>query len=391
MSTPNRFSHRNIEFSCQNPDSPQAFEEIVTAYLRSGADVPGLLTDLLNHEPDMTMAVCLQGYLLKLAAHPKLKPTLDEMVARAQTLRDGCTERERDHINVLTDWAHDRTERALARLEALLSEHPTDMLALRIAHYMHFYNGIGREMSASTGRVLHAWSEEHPQYGYLLGMHAFGLEESGQLREAESYGRDALAMNPHDLWSIHAVDHVLYMDNRHDEGISWLEENRQHHAGTNNFRYHLDWHGAIHALALGNEALALDIYDAQLADSISDDFYLDMCNNASLLARLESRDVNVGERWQALAEMAETHIQDEELVFASLHYLLALLRGKSAHAADFVEHLEAWSQAEGHQAMVCRNVGLPIARSMSDHAISLPDTTPVGGSIAQRELFTLLA
>ena len=39
------------------------------------------------------------------------------------------------------------------------------------------------------------WDAGVPAYSYLLGMHAFGLEECNQYAEAESAGRRALAMS----------------------------------------------------------------------------------------------------------------------------------------------------------------------------------------------------
>src|SRR5512134_2175914 len=59
-------------------------------------------------------------------------------------------------------------------------------------------------------------------YSYVLGMHAFGLEECNQYAEAEVTGRRALDLVPTDGWAVHAVTHVMEMQGRIDEGIGWL-------------------------------------------------------------------------------------------------------------------------------------------------------------------------
>ena len=85
---------------------------------------------------------------------------------------------------------------ALDYLEEILAQYPADICALRVAHYLHFYRGKGEAMAASTERVSSAYSEDTLHYGYYLGMHAFGLEESGQLDQAERVGRQAAEINP---------------------------------------------------------------------------------------------------------------------------------------------------------------------------------------------------
>ena len=53
-----------------------------------------------------------------------------------------------------------------------------------------------------------AWHRDVPGYHYVLGMHAFGLEESGDYARAEEQGRAALELDRRDPWAVHAVAHV---------------------------------------------------------------------------------------------------------------------------------------------------------------------------------------
>lgn len=385
MSTASEFV---LEYTCNHPGNVSFFDTVMEAYLGARANVPELLTDLLDREPEMPMAICLQGYLLKLAAHPKLESTLKEFLARAEALKK-TNHREQLHIQALSAWVAQRDAEALALLEEILAHYPADVCALRVAHYLHFYRGKGATMAESTARVATAYGEHDPNHAYYLGMHAFGLEEAGELKAAEDLGRRAATLNPADLWAIHAVDHALYTKEEHTKGIDWLKQHESHWSGTNNFRYHLHWHIALHFLKLDDFAAALGIYDSELEKSLSDDFYLDVCNNASLLWRLEHRGVDVGNRWHEIAEIAKNHTGDQELVFASLHYLLALHRTQSADLYKLCSTLESWSALENDQGEVCAKVGLPALQTLKRETDSdwQENLYLVGGSHAQRELF----
>ncbi len=403
-----------VSYSAPSAAAVTEFEGAVTSYLAAQADTMALVQKLLESAPDMVMALCLRGYLLRLAAHPQFKSALDATLAQAQALveQGRVNPRERLHVEALALWSKDQGDVALTRLELLLQEHPLDMLALRIAHYLHFYTGLETGMRDSIARVLPAWPEEHPHFSYLLGMYAFGLEEAGDYSTALDHGQRAVAANPADIWATHAVAHVYLMRGEteqgqsqrihHQQGLDWLAQLRGHWQGTNNFRYHVIWHGALHHLGLGDTQAALDVYDQQLAASTADDFYLDICNNAALLWRLHFLGVDVGDRWQSLATVCAQHTQDQELVFASLHYLIPLAVTRSAHAQEMLTTLRQWSTQAGEQGGVCRSVGVGLAQAIVEsidqpeaalqrlHALQ-SDTYKIGGSKAQRDVFKLLA
>jgi tetratricopeptide (TPR) repeat protein len=315
--------------------------------------------------------------------------------------QQSVTSRERVHLQVLKMWIADRGDSGLEALETLLEQYPLDMLALRIAHYLHFYNGSGDGMRTSTGRVLQAWPENHTHFPYLQGMHAFGLEESAQYNEALQFGRLAVEQNPGDIWATHAVAHVYQMLGDYTTGLDWLQRSEPHWRDSNNFRYHVIWHEALYWLGLGEPAQALAIYDQRLADSIADDFYLDVCNNAALLWRLEFLGVDVGQRWQPLVEICTRHINDRELVFANLHYLIPLAVTGADEVAPALQNLADWAATDTDQGQVCRNVGLQLAQGLAN-APATPaaavDTLlevqselyHIGGSKAQRDVFRQL-
>jgi tetratricopeptide (TPR) repeat protein len=399
-----QISNYELPFTAASHACVAEFEEAVESYLAARPDTMVLVERLIERDPDMIMAVCFRGYLLRLAAHPKLAGAIAACLERVQELVDQklANPRERQHAHALQLWCADRADDALEVLEDLLKQQPLDMLALRIAHYLHFYNGRGEDMRDSTARVLDAWPQQHAHYDYLLGMHAFGLEESAQYEPAMEFGQRAVAANPADIWATHAVAHVYQMQGRHTEGLDWLDGLRDQWENTNNFRNHVVWHGALHYIGIGQPDEALKVYDDLLAETIADDFYLDVCNNAALLWRLQFLGLDIGGRWDAMVELCAKHAHDKELVFASLHYLIPLAVTGADEAGELLQTLRAWGASDTEQGSVCAGVGIALAQAIVQApenpeqaaetlAQHRADMYLVGGSKAQRDLFRLLS
>ena len=102
---------------------------------------------------------------------------------------------------------------------------------------------------------------------------------------------------------------------------------------------------ADHDLFRDHPIPALALYDADIRAEKTDD-YRDISNGASLLARLELEGVNVGNRWDELADLSEKRATDGCLAFADLHYILALCGGDRHRAATgLIAALQPWPAA----------------------------------------------
>ena len=124
-----------------------------------------------------------------------------------------------------------------------------------------FLLGYSQMLRDRVARVLPHWHRDVPGYGFILGMHAFGLEEAGDYARAEASGREAVALNPRDGWAVHAVAHVLEMNGRTEEGVGWLRDSAGSWAPGNMFAYHNWWHLALFHLDRGEIAEALRLFD----------------------------------------------------------------------------------------------------------------------------------
>jgi len=385
-----------------------ALDATLHRYLAYRADTPQPLFAALEAEPDFALGQCVKGYLTMLGFKQASVPGARAALQIAQRVADRTTERERMHVAALQAWVDGHVERTLALWAQIQREHPTDLLAFRLAHFVHFWLGRPGAMLASVEQVRPRWSPELPGWGALLSCHCFALEECDRHDEAEPHGRAAVALNPADLWGTHAVAHVLEMQGRAADGIAWLESLAPHWAAGNNLVHHLWWHRALMHLGQGDTAAMLHLYDTRFRDlsapltRAQPDVYIDLQNAASALYRLQHLGVDVGDRWRELADHAEARIGDCLSAFTLPHLMMALLAdGRMDAARRMTEAMQAFAAGGDDQAKVVGEVALPLALAMRDAAEGRPDDAvarvrPVfhrlpelGGSHAQQEVLAL--
>lgn len=384
--TPAHRDRLGLPLTAASGEAARAFDDTVWAYVGFSRE-PGLpLKRALQADPGMPMANILQGYFMHLMGQPHLVSAA--RAAHAAAAKAPMTAREQAHLAALDAWCEGELERAAAILDGILAAHPRDYLALKVANYLYFYLGDAANVRDGPARALAHWDEGAPGYGHLLALHAFGLEESGDYAAAERQGRRATSLNPADPWAVHAVAHVMEMQDRAAEGVRWIEDLAPHWDTTNFFRFHLWWHLALMYWDEGRTDAALRLYDERVwADGSSEN--LSLCNDISMLARLEMAGADVGTRWVEAAGVVRDLSGGSVLAFVDAHYALATgelpqgeARGTTARVNDSIgralcEAMVAWRGKDA--AAVVRKLEPAFAQLWR-----------IGGSHAQRDLFTLV-
>jgi tetratricopeptide (TPR) repeat protein len=264
-------------------------------------------------------------------------------------------------------------------------------------------------MAASVERVLPTWGRELPGYATVLSCRAFALEECGDYAGAEPAGRAAIAIDPGDVWGTHAVAHIMEMQGRLDEGIAWLDELERHWAGGNNLLHHLWWHRALFHLERGEHAAVLALYDRRFRDLASPltqaqpDLYIDVQNAASMLFRLERLGLDVGERWNEIADKAEQRIGDCLSAFTLPHWMMALAAtGRDAAAQRMLAAMRAFGSGRETVAVIVGQIAVPVCEAVLAHRRGEPARTValmrplldamhrLGGSHAQQDVLEQL-
>ena len=358
-------------------------------------------------------AAAADGELLLAAiaqAQFTLYSTSDAGIAIARAILDAIKPRigqapirERLHFDAASAWADGNWELAARHLDEALVRHPRDLLALRVAQDLYYFLGDSRDLRDVAARVIGAWSADLPGWSWVQGIYAFGLEEAGDYRRAETAARSALAQNPRDIWASHALAHVFEMEGRQEEGIAFLADSADQWRDSY-FANHNWIHKALYHIELGDFGALLPLYDDQIRGQ-RPIRWVPLVDCAAALWRLTLFGVDVQERAQALVQGARNLLESPIYVFNDWH---ALMIFAVAGRADLVESVLTLNRAAAPGTTnydVLQTVGLHVlegfaAFSTEDYETAVdrlitarPKTNLVGGSHAQRDAIdmTLLA
>jgi hypothetical protein len=387
-----------------------ALDHAETALWRMSSFFDAPLADIdaaQAEDPQWLLPHVMRACFLLTLTEPSLLADARAALDQADLLAAGAPERERAHLAAASTCAAGDWHGACAQWEAILLEHPRDLYALQWAHLFDFYRGDARNLRQRVARVLPEWDRSDALYPYLLGMHAFGLEECNLYDQAEAVGREATSGSAKVPWATHAVAHVMEMQGRHEDGRRWLNEHESVWGGTNGFAGHHWWHLALFHLEALDLPGALQLYDEHQGSAHAV-LTLQRLDGAALLWRLQLLDADVAARWADLAQGWDLSTRDTgHSSFNDVHALLTLI-GQGEHGRADALFAAAQRRAErgtDSNAAMAREVGLPLMRGLlafdrGKFAEAVRQIAPVreqahrfGGSHAQRDLIdqTLLA
>lgn len=397
--------HRGLAVSTTSSRALEHFETAIAQFHAYRGDPLATLDDAIAADPDFAMAHLAKAFVIVTASEGRYLPVARDHVQRAGALVGRCNERERALSAAARLLVDGHWQAACRALDAVLREWPCDALAVQTAHLMDFYRGDALNLRNRVARVLPAWSAALPGYSYLLGMHAFGLEECNQYQQAEATARRALELTPTDGWAVHAATHVMEMQGRVDDGIAWLTSRATDWATPDNaFAPHNWWHLALFHLDRGDYAAALELYDQRIDGPLAD-MMLVLIDCTSLLWRLRLEGVDVGERFERVADRWQGKAAEERgfYAFNDLHALFAFAAtGRRADCERVLAELaDTAATAGGDNAAMARDIGMPLAQAMMRFAEgrfgaaaecidAVRDRAQgFGGSHAQRDVLSL--
>jgi tetratricopeptide (TPR) repeat protein len=392
---------RDVPVSTGNRASLERYE--AAAHLLHGyyGDPLAVIEHALEEDPEFVMGQCLRAALMVMSTDKGAEPLLQKSVRAAQGLIARANDRERAHIRAAEAWLDGNFERSIRLYGDILLDYPRDTLALQVAHVGDFFLGQSGMLRDRVAQVLPFWDDSVPGYGYVLGMHAFGLEETALYDRAEATGRKALELNARDPWAVHAVAHVMEMQGRLEDGVNWLLSRSRDWAPDNALACHNWWHLALFHLDRGDEARVIELYDTAVRRADSN-VVLEMIDASALLWRLHLRGVDLGARWGQLADAWEPRIGEAYYAFNDAHAMMAFVgAGRREAAASLLKVLEKRTAAGGTNGRMTWEVGLPLCRAL--HAFGEGDyagavellsslrlvASRFGGSHAQRDVITL--
>lgn len=379
--------------------SLDAYEQAARELLCLVDDPVASVDRAIDASPDMTMAHVLRAWLHLLGTEPE-----GIAVARAQCAAAAALpadDREQRHVAAVTRLAHGRWREAGQRLEDLSVRYPLDTLALQAGHQIDFFSGDSRMLRDRIARALPAWDSGVPGWHAVLGMHAFGLEETADYAQAERQGKRSVELEPRDSWGWHAVAHVQEMRNQPRDGIAWLQPTSATWSAGSFLATHNWWHLALFHLELDDHSQVLKLYDDAIGGTGSS-LALDLVDASAMLWRMRLRGVDVGDRWQSLADRWTPLAGAGNYAFNDMHAMLAFVAADRGATQQAVLEAQQQAMARGDDnAQFTREVGNPAVRAVQafghgDFATAVELLRGIrhyahrfGGSHAQRDLIDL--
>jgi hypothetical protein len=398
---------RNLPLSTDSAEASGLFDRSVEHFLKFHADTMTLAARAIDADPGFVMGHCLKAYLLLIAANPANRPQIDATLAGARNGAATITPRERMHLAAATAWHAGSLDESFRIWRRILDDAPTDLLAFRISDTIWFRHGQTQAILEQADRVAPRGSADLPGYDCSQTIWAFAHEEVGDTGSAERAVDAALERDPTNYFAHHVKAHIMDTDCRAREGSDWLGSQVGNWSLGNNLIHHLWWHRALLRLDLGEADAVMTSYDADIRNfddpmtKATPDHYVDLQNAVALLWRLEALGLDVGDRWQELADKAEARIGEAGHLLMVPHLMMALVAtGRDAAAARFVDALhELAADPAVWTAPAIADVVIPVceaarAHRRGDHARVVELLEPrqsrirlLGGSNAQRDLF----
>jgi hypothetical protein len=200
---------------------------------------------------------------------------------------------------------------------------------------------------------------------------------------------------------VHAVAHVHEMRGEHEAGSRWLASRVGDWAPDNGIAFHNWWHVALFHVERCEFDTALALLDERVVPGAQT--ALQRIDAVAMLWRLRLLGVDVGERWQAVADAWPT--QGEEAGYYAFNDVHSAIAQIGAGRLDAVEPLLGALDARSRDATslgaMAREVGAPLVRGLLAHARGHAASATqalwqvrevcqrFGGSHAQRDIVTL--
>jgi tetratricopeptide (TPR) repeat protein len=373
--------------------TPAALERYgrgVVELLSWGRDALGHFRAAAEHDPALALAHAGQAVVLFLDEQFKDARTAAEA---ARATAGAATGRERSHVEALALLVTGKTDAAEAAMREHLAAHPRDLVVFQRLYFVLFWRGAFPEMLALTESLLPA----HREAPFVLGLHAFALEEDGRCDDARRLAESALERDPQDAWAVHALAHALYESGASEQGLAALPPAIHPCTHLGWFRSHLLWHLALMHLSVGHYARARTL-SRRVFERAPSAVAGELHDSISLLWRRDLHDEPAGDAWRPFAAIAAGRLGRQGLPFHAVHLAMALAGAGDWDTAQRQLGMLRERAGKDHSGLVAELV-IPLIEGLHafaarDHGRAIERILPLrsrivalGGSRAQRDVF----
>jgi tetratricopeptide (TPR) repeat protein len=374
---------KGLAVSTTSADALAAWERGVDLFLRWRSGALEALDTAAQRDPSFAMAHCTCAHIAWRMGRIDLASAASQRALASEPHH----EREREHVQAVAALQRGDAIGAHDRLRQMAARYPTDRIAVRIAGLNCITQGDYRGGIDIARRSLEADPGE-PQYQTMLG---FFLEQSGYNDEGLEMSSRALARDPTNLYTYHAVGHAYQARGDYGHALETFER------AASLERYpHVLWHLAEANALLGHVRMTREYWGSTAPA-------LPLYERIELLWRLEvlrhtPTDPAI---WQDLARQADRILDHADYQTVWMHHWIGLAfarAGQRDKARQQVERLRRLPEGRpsGHWSTLGASL---LEGEMSivegDHAAAVRLMAPAveqihtmgGGSREQKDIF----
>jgi hypothetical protein len=390
----------DLPVTCAAPAAVEDYTAAVDLLLSANFGAEDLLERAIGADLDFALAHIARARLLQLRARI---PEATDAAARAKSLCDHVTPRERHHIDTIALAVNGAASEALAMVRAHAAEYPRDALPLSLALGVFGLLGFSGRRDHHEAQ-LELLEQLAPHWGddwWFLGYLGWAYIETGEVARGTRLVERSLAGNPRNAHGAHQRVHGFFEAGDVTGGAEFLNSWLPGYDRSGHLHCHLSWHSALFELARGDSERARAIYLDNIRPSVAQAVpMLVLADSASFLWRWRFYETlpSLEAEWAEVAAHARRHFPRASLAFADLHAALAEAAagddtGVQQRIAELKSLLQDGRLPPGEVAPALARGAAALGRGDYAEAARLlemvHDELPrIGGSHAQREVFT---
>jgi len=396
MSTTDRFG---LPLTTGSAEAAARYIAAVDLLLSANLGAEEQLELAVAADPDFALAHIARARLLQLRARIS---EAKAAAARAKSLCDGVTARERRHIDAIALAVDGAAVEALAMVRSHASEYPRDALPLSLALGVFGLLGFSgrRDHHEAQLALLEELASHWGDDWWFLGYLGWAYIETGEVAAGTRLVERSLAGNPRNAHAAHQRAHGFFEAGDAGGGAAFIEDWLKGYDRAGYLHCHLSWHLALFELARGDRERARAIYLDSIRPSAAQAVpMLVLADSASFLWRwgFYGAAPSPEEEWAEVATHARQHFPRASLAFADVHAALAEAAiGDDDSVRGRIGELQSLARdgrlPPGEVAPALCAGAAALGRGDNAEAVrlleaALDDLPRIGGSHAQREVF----
>jgi tetratricopeptide (TPR) repeat protein len=292
-------------------------------------------------------------------------------IERCRRLKNSdITEREKIYLNITDAFYRNDFYEAVAIAENCLLNYPRDLHLLGLLQF--FYLVAGQYFNAArfvnSCRVCEPYYENDADF---LAFYSFACELHEDYDKAKMIADKGLLIREDHPMIHHALMHCYTMLGDAEAGIKYISQfAKGWQNGNVVIESHNPWHLAVLRIMAGQHEGAMALYDNVIWVEHKKSLVVTQCDAVSLLWRADLMGLNLGDRWQDVADYAKKNRADCVVPFDSMHTIYALARARLNDAVAQMLEITAHyaSLQHGMAQEVWQTNGLPVLQATAAFA-----------------------